>query len=81
MQVDPIKLALKAPGIELLKLKYDKVLKFFAFKFISRHHTAASDIESKMSAGMDLGEALAGAAQKVSTAASLVGQYGLGLRV
>jgi hypothetical protein len=33
VQVEPIKPALKAPGIKLLKLKYDKPLSNFAFKF------------------------------------------------
>ena len=33
MQVDPIKPTLKVPGTKLLKLKYDKLLSNFAFKF------------------------------------------------
>jgi hypothetical protein len=33
VQVDPIKPTLKAPGIECLKLQYDKPLSKFAFKF------------------------------------------------
>jgi hypothetical protein len=33
VQVDPIKPTLKAPGIELLNLTYDKPLSIFAFKF------------------------------------------------
>jgi hypothetical protein len=33
VQVDPIKPNLKAPGIKRLKLKYDKLLSSFAFKF------------------------------------------------
>jgi len=37
-QVDPIKPTLKAPGIKLLKLKYDKLLSNFAFKFILRRY-------------------------------------------
>ena len=39
MQVDPIKLTLKAPGMKLLKLKYDKPLSKFAFKFKLRRYT------------------------------------------
>jgi len=33
VQVDPIKPTLKAPGTKRLKLKYDKLLSNFAFKF------------------------------------------------
>ena len=33
MQVDPMKPTLKAPGIKLLEVKYDKPLSNFAFKF------------------------------------------------
>jgi hypothetical protein len=33
VQVDPIKPTLKAPGIKLLKLKYDTPLSNFAFEF------------------------------------------------
>ena len=33
MQVDPIKPKLKAPGIKLLRLKHDRPLSHFAFKF------------------------------------------------
>ena len=33
MQVDPIKPQLKAPGTKRLKLKHDKLLSRFAFKF------------------------------------------------
>ena len=39
MQVDPIKPTLKAPGIKLLKLKYDEVLSSSALKFNVRRHT------------------------------------------
>jgi hypothetical protein len=39
VQVDPIKPTLKAPGIKLLKLKCDKPLSNFAFKFNSRRYT------------------------------------------
>ena len=38
MQVDPIKPALKAPGINLLKLKYDKPPSNFALKFNLRRY-------------------------------------------
>ena len=33
MQVDPVKPALKAPGIKRLKLEFDEPLSNFAFKF------------------------------------------------
>jgi hypothetical protein len=38
VQVDPIKPTLKAPGIKLFKLKYDKPLPNFAFKFNLRRY-------------------------------------------
>ena len=38
MQIDPIKPTLKAPGIKLLNLKYDKPLSHFAFKFNLRRY-------------------------------------------
>ena len=38
VQVDPIKTTSKAPQIELLKLKHDKPLSNFAFKFNLRHY-------------------------------------------
>jgi hypothetical protein len=38
VQVDPIKPTLKAPGIKLLKLKYDISLSKFAFKFNLRRY-------------------------------------------
>jgi len=38
VQVDPVRLTLKAPGIKLLKLKYDKPLSNFAFKLNLRHY-------------------------------------------
>ena len=38
MQVDPIKPALKPPGIELLNLKCDEPLSKFAFNFKLRRH-------------------------------------------
>ena len=38
-QVDPIKPTLKAPGIELLKLKFDEPLSNFAFKFNLRRYS------------------------------------------
>ena len=39
LQVDPIKLTLKAPGSERLKLKYDEPLSNVAFKFNLRRCT------------------------------------------
>jgi hypothetical protein len=42
VQVDPIKPTLKAPGIKLLKLKYDKPLSNFAFKFNLRRYNMAA---------------------------------------
>ena len=39
MQVDPVKPTLKAPGIKLLKLKYDTPLSNFAFKFKLRRYS------------------------------------------
>jgi hypothetical protein len=42
VQVDPIKPTLKAPGIKLLKLTYDKPLSNFAFKFKLRRYTLAA---------------------------------------
>ena len=38
MHVDPVKPTLKAPGIKLFKLKYDKPLSDFAFKFNLRRY-------------------------------------------
>jgi len=38
-QLDPIKPTLKAPGIKLLKLKYDKPLSNFTFKFNLRRYS------------------------------------------
>ena len=38
MQVDPIKLALKARGTKRLKLKYDKLLSNVAFNFNLRRY-------------------------------------------
>ena len=42
MQVDPIKPALKPPGSHRLKLKYDKLLSNFAFRFNSRRYSPGS---------------------------------------
>jgi hypothetical protein len=33
MQIDPMKLTLKAPGSQFLKLQHDETLSSFAFKF------------------------------------------------
>ena len=41
MQVDPIKPTFKAPGTTRLKLKYDKPLSSFAFKFNLRCYIEA----------------------------------------
>jgi hypothetical protein len=41
VQVDPIKPTLKAPGIKLFRLKYDKLLSNFAFKFNWRRYNKA----------------------------------------
>ena len=38
VQADPVKPTLKAPGIELSKLKYDESLTTFAFKFNLRRY-------------------------------------------
>ena len=46
MQVAPIKPTLKAPGTKRLKLKYDKLLSSFAFKFSLRRCSAARYYES-----------------------------------
>jgi hypothetical protein len=40
VQVDPVKPTLKAPGTEHLKLKHDKRLSIFAFKFNLRRYNA-----------------------------------------
>jgi len=44
VQVDPIKPTLKAPGTKRLKLKYDKLLSSFAFKFNLRRSTKAGAV-------------------------------------
>jgi hypothetical protein len=49
VQLDPIKPALKAPGIKRLKLICNDPLSNFAFKFNLRHYTMALAIQSKMS--------------------------------
>ena len=43
MQLDPINLALKAPGTKRLKLKSDETLPSFAFKFNLRRYTMGDD--------------------------------------
>ena len=43
MQDDPIKPTLKAPGIKLLKLKYDKPLSNVAFTFNLRRYSLDSE--------------------------------------
>ena len=42
MQVDPVKPMLKAPGIKLLKLRYDETLSNFAFNIDLRRYTTAA---------------------------------------
>jgi len=42
VQVDPIKPTLTAPGIKLFKLKCDKPLSKFAFKFNLRRNTSGA---------------------------------------
>jgi len=44
--VDPIKPTLKAPGIKLLKLKYDNPLSNFAFEFNLRRYIKRALITS-----------------------------------
>ena len=44
MQVDPIKPTLKALGFKLLKLKYDKPLSEFAFKFNLRRYNEGDGV-------------------------------------
>jgi len=39
VQVDPVKSTLKPPGTTRLKLKYDKLLSSFSFKFNLRRYT------------------------------------------
>ena len=60
MQVDPIKPTLKAPGIECLKLQYDKPLSKFAFKFNLRRYTVAvaPPQPRRTGWGLDLGQGL-----------------------
>jgi len=43
VQVDSIKPTLKVPGITLLKLKYDKSLSKFGFKFNLRRYNSEID--------------------------------------
>jgi len=50
VQVDPVKLTLKAPGTKHLKLKYDKPLSNFAFKFNLRRYNVG-DMLSRWSDG------------------------------
>jgi len=44
MQLDPINLSSKAPGMKLLKLKYDNPASKFAFKFNLRRYTKGAQI-------------------------------------
>jgi hypothetical protein len=42
VQVDPIKPPLKAPGLQRFKVKYDKLLSSFGFKFNLRRYIMAA---------------------------------------
>ena len=64
MQVDPIKLTLKAPVTEILKLQYDKLLTILAFKLNLRRYILClnkMDIEwaalrtAELTAGVEVG--------------------------
>jgi hypothetical protein len=48
VQVDPFKPTLKAPGIKLLKLKYDKPLSDVAFKFNLRRYTLVEHVAASL---------------------------------
>ena len=47
MQVDSIKPTLKAPGVKLLNLTYDKPLSNFAFKFNLRRYTVVKPMAGR----------------------------------
>jgi hypothetical protein len=55
VQVDPNKTTLKAPGIKRVKLKFDKVLSSFAFKFKLRRFSMVADrvVRSPAAPGVD----------------------------
>jgi len=58
VQVDPIKPTLKAPGTKRLKVKYDKPLSKFAFKFNLRRYTLVdnfSTVSSELKGGGSVG--------------------------
>ena len=61
MQVDPIKPTLKAPGIKLLKLEYDKPLSSFGFKIILRRYVKGVPLSITILAKDQLGNPKAGA--------------------
>jgi len=46
VQADPIKPMLKAPGTERLKLKHEKLLSNFGFKFNLRRYTQVISINA-----------------------------------
>jgi hypothetical protein len=53
VQVDPINLVLKAPGIKRLKLKFDDPLPNFAFKFNLRRY---NEVMSFHACGANVGD-------------------------
>ena len=54
MQVEPMKSKLTAPGTKRLKLKYDNLLSFFAFKLNSRRYKQHHATPQKVRHDMDL---------------------------
>ena len=53
MQVNPIKLTLKAPGTKRLRLKHDEPLPSFAFKFNLRRYNKADAVKLSASGKLD----------------------------
>ena len=71
MQVDPIKLVLKAPVFKSLKLKSDEALSNLAFRFNLRHHTKdGKGIGDKAAAAKGKGKGAAAAAARAAEAAA-----------
>ena len=58
MQADPIKPTLKAPGMKLLKLRYDKPPSNFAFKINLRRYMKDSLRNNRMSMMISAGQGL-----------------------
>jgi len=56
VHVDPIKSTLKAPVIKRLKLKYDKLLSSFGFKFNLRRYTMAQSAAAATAVAAAAGE-------------------------